>query len=258
MTIKRVIKHISILLLVGYFGMGLFLYLYQRDFLYHPTANIPTHYKTLTLHNNGESINIIILNEGHENAILYFGGNAESMAQSSDYIAGQFPNFTTYLMDYRGFGSSTGIPTEDNIYLDALTLYDTIKPNHTSVSIGGRSLGTGVATYVVAHRTVSKLALITPYDSIVNVAQDRYPLYPVSLLLRDRYDSVSRIKNIKAKTFIVLAQNDQVISLERTQKLIDAFHDKQLEIETIKNRGHMDISSDASYYRLMQDFIGEG
>jgi len=258
MNIRRMIKSISILLLVGYVGMGVFLYLYQRDFLYHPTANIPTPYKTLTLHNNGESINVIVLNEGHENAILYFGGNAESMAQSSDYIAGQFPNFTVYLMDYRGFGGSTGVPTEESIYLDALTLYDAIKPKHTLVSIGGRSLGTGVATYVAAHRSVSKLALITPYDSIVNVAQERYPLYPVSLLLKDRYDSLSRIKNITAKTFIVMAQNDQVIPLERTQKLIDAFSKEQLEIEIIKNRGHMDISSDASYYRLMQDFIGEG
>ncbi len=255
---NRLLRYVSILIVLGYLGIGLFLYMYQRDFLYHPTANISTKYKTLTLHNDGASINVLILNEGHENAILYFGGNAESMARSSDYIAGQFPNFTVYLMDYRGYGSSTGVPTEKNIYLDALTLYDTIKPTHQLVSIGGRSLGTGVATYVAAHRIVSKLALITPYDSIVNVAKDRYPFYPVAWLLMDKYDSVSRIKNITAKTFIVLAQNDQVISLERTQKLIEAFHAEQLEIEIIKNRGHMDISSDDSYYRLMQNFIGEG
>ena len=122
------IKSISILLFLGYIGMGLFLYINQRDFLYFPTPDISTPYKKMTLQNEGASINILVLNEGHENAILYFGGNAESMAESSDYIAQQFPAFTVYLMDYRGYGGSTGEATEKGLYSDALKLYDTIKP----------------------------------------------------------------------------------------------------------------------------------
>ena len=255
---KKVIKNISILLLLGYVGMGLFLYINQRDFLYFPTPDISTPYGEMALQNEGASINVLVLNKGHENAILYFGGNAESMAQSSDYIAQQFPTFTVYLMDYRGYGGSTGEPTEKGLYSDALKLYDTIKPKHNRISIGGRSLGSGIATYVATHREVSKLALITPFDSIVNVAQGRYPIYPVSLLLHDKYDSAARAKDISAKTFIVIAQNDQVISKERTQELIEAFSSKQLQITTISNRGHNDISSDERYYKIMQDFIGEG
>ena len=92
----------------------------------------------------------------------------------------------------------------------------------------------------------------------MNVAQGRYPLYPVGLLLHDRYDSAARAKDISAKTFIVIAQNDKVISKERTQELIDAFCVKQLQVTTIVNRGHNDISSDERYYKIMQDFIGEG
>jgi len=255
---KKIIKKISILLLLGYVGMGLFLYINQRDFLYFPTPDISTSYTDMVLQNEGEAINVIVLNKGYKNAILYFGGNAESMARSSDYIAQQFPTFTVYLMDYRGYGGSTGEPTEEGLYSDALKLYDTIKPKHDRISIGGRSLGSGIATYVAAHREVSKLALITPFDSIVNVAHGRYPIYPVSLLLHDKYDSKSRAKEIKAKTFIVLAQQDSVILRERTQQLINAFDPAQLEVTVIKNRGHNDISSDARYYKIMQDFIGEG
>ncbi|MEA3433585.1 MAG: alpha/beta hydrolase, partial [Campylobacterota bacterium] len=161
-------------------------------------------------------------------------------------------------MDYRGYGGSTGEPTEEGLYSDALKLYDTIKPKHSRISIGGRSLGSSIATYVAAHREVSKLALITPFDSIVNVANGRYPIYPVSFLLHDKYDSKSRVKNIRAKTFIVMAQNDKIITRERTQQLIDAFDPSQLEVMIIENRGHNDISSDAKYYKIMQDFIGEG
>ncbi len=255
---KKILKKISMLLLLGYVGMGLFLYVNQRDFLYFPTPNTPTVYKNMLLSNEALNINIIVLNEGHENAILYFGGNAESMAKSSDYIAQQFPNFTIYLLDYRGYGGSDGVATEEGLYSDALKLYDTIKPKHNRISVGGRSLGTGIATYVAAHREVSKLALITPFDSIENVAQGRYPIYPISLLLNDKYDSLSRVKNIKAQTFIVLAQNDKVIPKKFTQHLIDAFNPSQLKVTEIKNRGHIDISSDEKYYKIMQDFIGEG
>ena len=255
---KKIIKKISILLLIGYVGMGLFLYIYQRDFLYFPTPDTVTPYNTMLLQNEGISINVIVLNEGYENAILYFGGNAESMAQSSDYIAQQFPTFTVYLMDYRGYGGSTGEPTEKGLYSDALKLYDAIKLKHNRISIGGRSLGSGIATYVAAHREVSKLALITPFDSIVNVANGRYPIYPVSFLLHDKYDSASRTKGIKAKILIVIAQNDKIITRERTQQLIDAFDPARLEVMIIENRGHIDISSDAKYYKIMQDFIGEG
>ncbi len=255
---NKVLKKISILLLIGYVGTGLFLYLNQRSFLYFPTPNISTPYTQMTLQNERESIHIIVLNKGHENAILYFGGNAESMGKSSAEIARQFPAFTVYLMDYRGYGGSTGKASEEGLYSDALKLYDTIKPKHDCIAIGGRSLGSGIATYVAAHREVSKLALITPFDSIINVAQEMYPIFPISFLLHDTYDSLSRIKEIKAKTLIVIAQNDNVITRERTQQLIDAFNADQLQVMTIQNRGHMDISSDATYYKMMQDFIGEG
>ena len=238
--------------------MGLFLAIYQRDFIYFPTPKTETSYDTMTFQNENEFINIIVLNRGYKNAILYFGGNAESMAGSADYIARQFPTFTIYLMDYRGYGTSTGEATERGIYSDALKLYDIIKPKHDRISIGGRSLGSGVAVYVASKREVSKLALITPFDSIESVAEEMYPYYPVSFILEDKFDSKSRVKEIKASTFIVMAEHDKVISKKRTQALINAFNPKQLKVKMIKNRGHNDISSDALYYKVMQDFIGEG
>jgi esterase/lipase len=256
--LKRLIKVTITTLLVGYVGIGVFLYSYQEKMLYHPTPNVKIDYPQMVLHRDNAEVVVHILNEGHKNAILYFGGNAESMAQSADYIAQQFPKFTCYLMDYRGFGASTGEPSEKALYEDALALYDEVAQKHKRISIGGRSLGTGIATYVAAHREISKLALITPYDSIISVAQGRYPLYPASILLKDRYDSLSRIKDITAQTFIVMAQNDKVIPKIHTQRLIDAFKKEQLKVTIIKNRGHMDISDDAGYYKIMQDFIGEG
>lgn len=254
----KIFIKISIFLLMGYMGIGLLLYIYQRDFLYFPTPELPTPYTQMRLQNEGESIKVIVLNKGHRNAILYFGGNAESVAHSAPEIAKQFSTFTVYLMNYRGYGGSTGMASERALYSDALSLYDLAHAKHTEIAIAGRSLGTGIATYVASQRNVSKLVLITPYDSVLEVAQGRYPLFPISFLLHDKYDSVSRIKDIKAKTMIVIAQNDNVIIRERTQHLIDAFEAAQLQVMMIKNRGHIDISSDAEYYKIMQEFIGEG
>lgn len=251
-------KLIALLLVILYTGMGIYLYVAQRSFLYHPTKEEKTGYPTMTLQQEDASVNVIVLNGKHDNAILYFGGNAESLPQSSDYIAGQFPGFTVYLMEYRSYGGSTGKPSEEALYADALKLYDTVKSNHTRISVGGRSLGTAIATYVAAHREVSKLALITPFDSIVNVAKERYPIYPVSLLLHDKFDSASRAAKITAETLIVIAENDSIVSAERTQKLIEAFDPEHLHVETIKGRGHNDISSDERYYKMMQAFIAEG
>ncbi|MCF6243429.1 MAG: lysophospholipase [Sulfurovum sp.] len=255
---KNMLKKISIVLFLVYVAFGVYLYLNQRHFLYFPTPDGTTKYSNLTLKVDGESINVITLNVGHPNAILYFGGNAESMVGSADYIAKQFPQFTVYLLDYRGYGKSSGVAGEDALYKDALKLYDTIKSKHKRISVGGRSLGSGIATYVAAHREVSKLVLITPFDSIVNVAQGKYPLYPASLLLKERYDSLSRVPMIHAKTLIIFAQNDKVIPRESTQNLIDAFMEKELEVIIIDNRGHIDISSDDKYYKSVQDFIGAG
>ena len=246
------------MLLVGYVALGIILYVKQKDMLYFPTPDLKTDYEGLVLKYAEVSVYVHVLNSGHKNAILYFGGNAESMAQSADYIAQQFPEFTCYLMDYRGYGSSTGVASEEALYKDALALYDKVKPKHERISIGGRSLGSGIATYVAARRDVVKLALITPYDSIEAVAQDRYPVYPMSLLLKDNYNSIANVKKIKAKTFIVMAENDKVIPKKHTLKLIEAFKKEQLSTAVIKNRGHIDISSDERYYKIMQDFIGEG
>ena len=256
--LKRLSKIVLLSLLLAYVGIGIFLYTNQDKILYHPTPNIKIDYPQMVLHRDGADVVVHVLNSGHKNAILYFGGNGESMAKSADYIAQQFPTFTCYLMDYRGFGESTGKPSEKAIYADALALYDDVAKKHERISIGGRSLGTGVATYVASHRKVSKLALITPYDSIAVVAQERYPFYPASLLLKDKYDSLSRVKDITSQTFIVMAENDKVIPKIHTQRLIEAFKKEQLKVTIIKNRGHMDISDDAVYYKIMQDFIGKG
>ncbi|MFK5977046.1 MAG: alpha/beta hydrolase [Sulfurovum sp.] len=246
-----------ITLIVGYISIVILFYLKQKSLLYVTTTSILSNFPTFMIESSGESINIFVLNKESQEAIIYFGGNSESMGQSCDYFSRLFVTKRVYLMDYRGYGDSTGEPSEEGIYSDALALYDKVKLNHTKVSIVGRSLGSGVATYVASQREVSALVLITPFDSIVNVAQELYPYIPISLLAKDRYNSKARVKDIKAPTLILIAQNDTLVTNKRTESLIEAFIPNQLTVETIEGRGHGDIVSDERYNKLIQDFIGE-
>jgi pimeloyl-ACP methyl ester carboxylesterase len=119
----------------------------------------------------------------------------------------------------------------------------------------GRSLGTGVATYVATLRDVNKLVLVTPYDSVVNVAQASYWMFPVSLLLKDHYDSLRRVAVIKAKTLVLLAENDQVIKRQHSENLLAAFRSVRPESVVVTGATHNNISDYNQYTRALRLFL---
>ena len=122
------------------------------------------------------------------------------------------------------------------------------------VSTIGRSLGSGVASYLAAHRPVNELVLITPYDSLQSVAQSRYPIYPIGLLLHDKFDSLSRIDKIDATVLILAAEHDDVIPRPHTERLFRAFP-KAPVFYTIAGSHHGDISSFPEYRERLGAFF---
>ena len=246
-----------LILLLLYLTAGVLLYLKQRDLLYFPSAPVAHNHQTLILENEGERITVTITNPGRDKALLYWGGNGEAVAAGADVFATQLPEYTTYLVDYRGYGNSTGTPTEAGILSDALALYDTVRSQYHSISLFGRSLGTGVACYVASEREADKLALITPYDSIESVARDRYPIFPLSLLVKDKYDSLSRVPKIKAKTIILIAEHDTVVPKAHAYRLASAFPTAQVEVHEIAGAHHNDIAGTPAYHQLLDRFFNK-
>ena len=242
---------LSILYILG----GLLLFINQRNFLYYPTPVVDHPHTKETFNSQNESINVIVLNPQKEKAIIYFGGNGETVALTADKLLNTFPSHTVYLVNYRGYGESSGTPTEKGLYADALNIYDQVKSKHLNISIIGRSLGSGIATYLASKRPTNKLVLIAPFDSIQNVAQSRIPIYPLSLLLKDKYDSLSRIKNIQANILFLVAKQDQVIPFNRTKNLIQASDKEKGTVRILKNGGHNSISDYEEYYLLLNQFI---
>jgi len=241
---KKFLIYLIKLLLLAYIAFGILLFINQRDFLYAPTNKIKHVFNEVIFHNDKESINVIVVNDRKEKAILYFGGNGDTVARSAFAFDRFFPDHTVYLVNYRGYGGSSGKPSEKGIYADALTIFDQIKSKHSDISVLGRSLGSGVATYLASKREFEKLVLITPYDSAQSMVQERFPLYPISILIKDKYDSIARVKDIKEKTLVLIAEKDSVITMKHSQKLIDAFSTSKIDVKIIQGVGHNTILRD--------------
>lgn len=241
--------------ILGYFVIGLFLYLIQGSMIYYPTIKSTHAYPVTTYSNEGELIRVIELNAGREDAIIYFGGNAESVAYSAHEFKQAFPQHSVYLVNYRGYSGSSGSPSEKALYSDARHIYTQLQEKHPRIAVIGRSLGTGIAAELAATQDIHRLVLITPFDSARHVAQQLFPMYPMALLLRDQYDSLSKVSQIKAPTLILAAEHDQIIPPVHTRILARAFPAAQLEFHTIRDTSHNSISNTRQYYPLMQAFL---
>ena len=238
-----------------YVAIAALLYIGQRQLLYFPTPdNKSVNEEFLHWQSGDEIIKIWRIGTGM-NALLYFGGNAEDVAVNIPEFQQYFPDHTLYLVNYRGFGGSTGKPTQAGLIEDALNIYDRIKENHENISVMGRSLGSGVAVQLAAERDVAKLVVVTPFDSVLNMAKDMYPIFPVSLLLKDQFDSVGQINKVQAPVLILVAEQDGMIPRKRTDVLINAIPTDQVSVWVIKDTSHNDIQSSSDYTDALISFI---
>lgn len=251
----RVLGNILLIGVIAYIGFGLLLYLKQRQFMYFPTPEVVHKFKEEIFSNEGESIKVVVLNNENKKAIMYFGGNGEAVERSAAHLIDTFPGHAVYLIKYRGYGGSSGSPEERGIYSDALYIFDQLVSRHENISVIGRSLGSGVATLLAAERDIDKLVLVTPFDSAENVAKKHYPLYPISLLLKDKYDSLSRAGSITVPTLMIIAENDRVIEQEHSFHLAEKLTATQVAVELFKNTGHNSIDDQPQYYALLTQFF---
>lgn len=238
-----------------YLSYGLYLYLKQRDLLYHPMEQ--TKHDGLdeeSFEIQGCSIKVSILNKANKKAIIYFGGNKENVDKNANIFSEIFTDYSVYMIKYRGYAGSTCDPSEKAIYFDAAHIYEEIKEDHEEILIIGRSLGSGVATFIAAQKKIDKLILVTPFDSIQSVVQSKFPLYPTGWILKERYDSLSRAKEITAPTLIIAAQNDEMISVLQTERLHNAFL-KKPKFVMIKEVDHSNIVTSSRYYDALHAFI---
>ena len=252
---KLLLSIITVLAIIYLLAMSL-LYVFQRTLLFPAVAEVSgINQETIVFKNKDIDLHGWILNQGKRKAIIYFGGNAEQISDNIDLFEAVLQEYSVYLIDYRGYGKSAGNPTEEGLFSDALFIYDQIKAEHSSISVIGRSLGSGVAVYLSANRNIKKLVLLTPYDSIAEVAQSHYPMFPTSYLVRDKFESINRAASITAPVLIVAAEFDLVVPNIHTDKLLDQLVNSKVSFQMVRNVTHGNVEESDEYRAALLEFF---
>ena len=232
------------------------LYVLQRSLMYFPTPEShSSRAEALSIATDGAVLKVWRVAGASARALIYFAGNAEDVATNIAPFAAAFPDTAIYLVNYRSYGGSTGSPSEDALLADAEVVFDRVRAEHDNVAVLGRSLGSGVAVHLAAVRDVSKLALVTPYDSVLRIAQRQLPFVPVSWLLKDRFDSLAKAPRVHAPVLVLLAELDRVIPRDHSERLVAGFAPGQVEVRTIAGTNHDSISDAPEFGRALAAFL---
>lgn len=232
------------------------MYATQRSQMYFPTPpSTAAHAQAWWIESAAERIKVWEVARSGSSALLYFGGNAEDVAGTVESLRDAVPDRSLYLVNYRGYGGSTGRPTEAGLREDAIAIYDAVRRRHEEVAVIGRSLGSGVAMQLAAARPVDRLVLVTAFDSLANVAAAHFPWLPVRALLKDRYDSAGRAGDVSARVLMVIASNDEVIPRANSDALASALRPGQAEVVIVPGVGHNTLDLSTEYLRSVRRFL---
>jgi hypothetical protein len=243
-------------LVLVYVGLCVALFVLQRSLIYQPRpASAVAGTDTVVLSVDDVDVRVTVRVSEGTKALLYFGGNAEDVNGSLSVLAAAFQDRSIYLMHYRGYGGSTGKPSERALVADALSLFDEVRAQHDDVVVVGASLGSGVAIQLASQRPVSRLLLVTPYDSILNIASRQFPYFPVRWMLLDKFESWRYAAAIAVPTLIIAAERDEVVPRASTEALVAHFKAGVATLKIVAGAGHNSIVESAEYKRLLAEAL---
>ena len=265
-------KIIGIIMGIIYLAICTLLYVKQDDLLFHPQPNTQQEVAEILKATPEFDTLSFVMNDSNRTCgyiskdtikeklplVLYFGGNAEEVSHLSDFKK-YFPNTVMVLMNYRSFGLSKGFISEKTMFSDALEVYDKLIVNPeidaNKVIVIGRSIGTGVATYVSSQRKTNATVLITPYENMIDVAFEKYPFVPISLLIKHRFESDKYAPTISSPMLALISANDQIIPKHHAYKLKEAWKGKTEALEV--NEDHNSIMHNEDVWKKIEGFVKE-
>lgn len=184
--------------------------------------------------------------------LLYFGGNADDATRLLLHVK-SLSEFDIVAFNYRGYLKSTGTPSEKNLFSDALKIFDTYGKNKKVIVIG-RSLGTGVATYLASQREVQGLILITPYDSIASIAKKKYPMFPIEYLLRNKFESVKYMPHVKSPVGLIDVKDDDTVPMYHFNALKKTVPNVSLHVR-LDDTTHGDVLTHKDFEKVIKEMI---
>ncbi|MDO4550250.1 MAG: alpha/beta hydrolase [Planctomycetia bacterium] len=195
--------------------------------------------------------------------VLFCHGNGGWLANHLNWVFFDYrpgpAEFALFLFDYRAYGYSGGTQSEldeNKFYEDARAarkwLADYMNRKESEVALMGHSLGGAVAVDLAQDGT-PKLLLFATFDTLPKVAQQHVPIYPASWLMKNRFDSITKITSVKAPIFYVHGKDDFTVPYKRGKRLFEAAKEPK-EMITL-SRGHNDLTDESGLYEKIKDFL---
>lgn len=244
--------------------IGSALYFFQEKILFLPTTleqdyqyqfNYP--FEELFLETEQDAIiNALHFKvENPKGVVLYFHGNAGDLSRwgkITEYFVEK--DYDVLVMDYRTYGKSKGKLSEAAIYRDAQYCYDYLLKQYaeTDITLYGRSLGTGIASYLASKNKPNQLILETPYYSILDVAEHRFPMFPVKKLLKYHFPTFKYLPLTSCPITIIHGTDDSLVPYASGKKLSELNMDT-IDFVTIEEGEHNNLIEFETYHKTIRN-----
>ncbi|MEO9483086.1 MAG: alpha/beta fold hydrolase [Ekhidna sp.] len=260
-------KILAVTLLGLYLALGLLIYLLQErliflpedlssDFAYSFDADFDEHFITM---DDGAIINALHFTQSQSKGlIVYFHGNAGNLARWGEVV---YPfvelGYEVFIVDYRGYGKSSGKRTQKRMLSDADAIYNYAGQleSEENIILFGRSLGSAFASHLAGKNNPKKLILETPFYSLKDVAKDVIPIYPTRYLLKYNFKNYVSLKTCQVPISIFHGTDDEVVDYSSGKRLFESVSDKEAQFFTIEGGHHNDLSSFPSYWESMRTVL---
>jgi fermentation-respiration switch protein FrsA (DUF1100 family) len=243
----RILGVLLALLFVAYAAVVLLFALAQRRLQYIPSHEDPSGKGTERFRPwrgpSGELFGYLHGPAKPARVLLFFHGNGGE-ALHRDWVAPLAGEETLVaLVEYPGYGARPGSPSETGLFAAATAAYDLVTAAHPGVPVVamGESLGTGVASFLASQRPVERLALVSPFTSIGDVAVWHYPWLPVRWLLRDRYESARWLAEARVPLQVVHGDRDDIVPIRFAEALVAGYPGKPKALTRLEGAGHNDL-----------------
>ncbi len=262
-----VLKWLLILAVVGYGGLLALMYVFQRALLYFPDtirvapaqAGLPQAEEVMLASSDGERlIAWYVPARDGKPLVLYFQGNAEGLPARVGRFTWLTADGTGLLaLAYRGYGGSTGTPSEGGLVRDAAAAYDFARTRYPAkrIVLFGELLGTGVAVALASGHEIAALILDAPFTSAAAVGAAAYPFAPVRWLMKDPFHSDERIGRVSAPLLVLHGERDTIVPIRFGEALFALAREPKRMVR-FPHGGHVNLD-DYGAAKVVKEFLAE-
>lgn len=259
----RYVKKILLIGLLFYLGFGAFIFIAHRSMIYFPNhargnfRDCPAFDQSDQIVANGTRA---YYKHTHDRIIVVYHGNAGSACDRS-FLKSVFSDhgYSYLFVEYAGYGGDEKTPSRELLFQDTENIVSFLKgKNYSQTLLFAESIGSGVASYHATLMSIDRLLFIAPFDSLVSVAQTRFPVYPMFLLEKfsnENYDNLATLRDFTGDLRIIHGTKDGVIPFEHGKALFENINTSSKEFILIEGAGHNDIYDFEKTWKSISDFL---